>query len=78
MYVDLQQELVELLSQWSPIPVTYAGGASSLVRWPLLHRPESVGSDSVFRQQEDLDFVDRIGHGKVTHTTIPLSLLGLG
>lgn len=28
----LQQELVELLAEWSPIPVTYAGGASSLVR----------------------------------------------
>uniref|UniRef100_H3GGT2 1-(5-phosphoribosyl)-5-[(5-phosphoribosylamino)methylideneamino]imidazole-4-carboxamideisomerase n=1 Tax=Phytophthora ramorum TaxID=164328 RepID=H3GGT2_PHYRM len=40
----IQQELVELLAQWSPLPVTYAGGASSL---------------------DDLDFVDRIGNGKV-------------
>ncbi|CAH0474630.1 unnamed protein product [Peronospora belbahrii] len=40
----IQQELVELLAQWSPLPVTYAGGASSL---------------------DDLDFVERIGKGKV-------------
>ncbi|KAF1333252.1 Phosphoribosylformimino-5-aminoimidazole carboxamide ribotide isomerase, partial [Globisporangium splendens] len=40
----IQQELVELLAEWSPIPVTYAGGASSLA---------------------DLDFVARIGKGKV-------------
>ncbi|KAF4319663.1 hypothetical protein BBO99_00004683 [Phytophthora kernoviae] len=26
----IQQELVELLAKWSPLPVTYAGGASSL------------------------------------------------
>ncbi|GAB9467197.1 hypothetical protein Gpo141_00004552 [Globisporangium polare] len=26
----IQQELVELLAEWSPIPITYAGGASSL------------------------------------------------
>ncbi|KAK1943435.1 1-(5-phosphoribosyl)-5-[(5-phosphoribosylamino)methylideneamino] imidazole-4-carboxamide isomerase [Phytophthora citrophthora] len=39
-----QQELVELLTKWSPLPVTYAGGASSL---------------------DDLDFVERIGNGKV-------------
>ncbi|CAI5736686.1 unnamed protein product [Hyaloperonospora brassicae] len=40
----IQQELVELLAQWKTLPVTYAGGASSL---------------------NDLDFVDRIGNGKV-------------
>ncbi|KUF94788.1 WD repeat-containing protein 64 [Phytophthora nicotianae] len=40
----IQQELVELLAKWSPLPVTYAGGASSL---------------------DDLDFVERIGSGKV-------------
>ncbi|TYZ68569.1 hypothetical protein PybrP1_006096 [[Pythium] brassicae (nom. inval.)] len=40
----IQQELVELLAEWSPIPVTYAGGASSL---------------------DDLEFVKRIGKGKV-------------
>ncbi|TMW69173.1 hypothetical protein Poli38472_001329 [Pythium oligandrum] len=40
----IQQELLELIAQWSPIPVTYAGGARSL---------------------EDLEFVERIGNGKV-------------
>ncbi|GLE02209.1 hypothetical protein PINS_up011047 [Pythium insidiosum] len=40
----IQQELVELLAKWSPLPVTYAGGAHSL---------------------EDLEFVERIGNGKV-------------
>ncbi|CAI5714936.1 unnamed protein product [Peronospora destructor] len=40
----IQQELVKLLAQWSPLSVTYAGGASSL---------------------DDLDFVERIGNGKV-------------
>lgn len=34
----MQQELVELLAEWSPIPVTYAGGASSLVRRMHLKR----------------------------------------
>lgn len=29
--IFFQQELVKLLAQWSPIPVTYAGGVSSLV-----------------------------------------------
>ncbi|RMX67150.1 hypothetical protein DD238_001966 [Peronospora effusa] len=40
----IQQELVKLLAKWCPLPVTYAGGASSL---------------------DDLDFVERIGNGKV-------------
>lgn len=40
----IQHELVELLAQWSPLPVTYAGGAKAL---------------------DDLNFVERIGNGKV-------------
>jgi phosphoribosylformimino-5-aminoimidazole carboxamide ribonucleotide (ProFAR) isomerase len=32
----IQEELVELLAKWSPIPVTYAGGARSLVCFFLL------------------------------------------
>lgn len=32
----IQEELVELLACYSPIPVTYAGGARSLVRRPFV------------------------------------------
>ena len=30
--LGIDEELVSLLGQWSPIPVTYAGGARTLVR----------------------------------------------
>jgi phosphoribosylformimino-5-aminoimidazole carboxamide ribotide isomerase len=32
MQLGIDDELVELLGRWSPIPVTYAGGARTLVR----------------------------------------------
>lgn len=32
MQLGIDDELVELLGMWSPIPVTYAGGARTLVR----------------------------------------------
>ena len=32
----LQTELVELLAEWSPLPVTYAGGARTLVSCKIL------------------------------------------
>lgn len=31
MQLGIDDELVELLGAWSPIPVTYAGGARTLV-----------------------------------------------
>lgn len=31
-------DLVQLLGQWSPIPVTYAGGAKSLADLDLVHK----------------------------------------
>jgi phosphoribosylformimino-5-aminoimidazole carboxamide ribotide isomerase len=31
MQLGIDEELVKLLGQWSPIPVTYAGGARTLV-----------------------------------------------
>jgi phosphoribosylformimino-5-aminoimidazole carboxamide ribotide isomerase len=32
MQLGIDDRLVELLGDWSPIPVTYAGGARTLVR----------------------------------------------
>ena len=32
MQLGIDDELVQLLGRWSPIPVTYAGGARTLVR----------------------------------------------
>lgn len=33
MQLGIDDKLVELLGRWSPIPVTYAGGARTLVRY---------------------------------------------
>ena len=32
MQLGIDEQLVSLLGKWSPIPVTYAGGARTLVR----------------------------------------------
>jgi len=32
MQLGIDEQLVGLLGKWSPIPVTYAGGARTLVR----------------------------------------------
>lgn len=38
MQLGIDDKLVELLGQWSPIPVTYAGGARTLVSLMQQHR----------------------------------------
>lgn len=38
MQLGIDDQLVQLLGRWSPIPVTYAGGARTLVR-PHTRRP---------------------------------------
>ena len=34
MQLGIDEELVALLGRWSPVPVTYAGGARTLVTLP--------------------------------------------
>lgn len=39
MQLGIDDQLVQLLGKWSPIPVTYAGGARTLVRSDVITPP---------------------------------------